>query len=66
VALKIKWSKRADNSFERIIEYLHAEWGDISYPISIFISMAIFHACSNPGKNDVLKEYGLYPSHNGK
>jgi plasmid stabilization system protein ParE len=28
VALKIKWSKRADNSFDRIIEYLHAEWGE--------------------------------------
>jgi plasmid stabilization system protein ParE len=28
VALKIKWSKRADNSFDRIIEYLNAEWGE--------------------------------------
>ena len=27
MALKIKWSKRADNSFDRIIEYLNAEWG---------------------------------------
>jgi len=28
VALKIKWSKRADNSFDNIIDYLHAEWGE--------------------------------------
>jgi plasmid stabilization system protein ParE len=28
VALKIKWSKRADNSFDQIIEYLNAEWGE--------------------------------------
>ncbi|MGF1585499.1 MAG: type II toxin-antitoxin system RelE/ParE family toxin [Bacteroidales bacterium] len=28
MALKIKWSKRADNSFDRIIVYLHAEWGE--------------------------------------
>ncbi len=28
MALEIEWSKRADNSFDRIIDYLHAEWGD--------------------------------------
>ncbi len=28
MALEIKWSKRADKSFDRIIEYLHAEWGE--------------------------------------
>ena len=28
MALKIKWSKRADNSFDNIIDYLHAEWGE--------------------------------------
>jgi plasmid stabilization system protein ParE len=28
VALEIKWSKRADKSFDRIIDYLHAEWGE--------------------------------------
>lgn len=28
MALDIKWSKRADNSFDRIIDFLQAEWGD--------------------------------------
>lgn len=28
MALKIEWSKRADKSFDRIIDFLHAEWGD--------------------------------------
>jgi plasmid stabilization system protein ParE len=28
MALEIKWSNRADNSFDQIINYLHAEWGD--------------------------------------
>ena len=28
MALEIKWSKRADNSFDRIIDYLQDEWGD--------------------------------------
>jgi plasmid stabilization system protein ParE len=28
MALEIKWSKRADNSFDRIIDFIHAEWGD--------------------------------------
>jgi plasmid stabilization system protein ParE len=28
MALKIEWSKRADNSFDRIIDFLQAEWGD--------------------------------------
>ena len=28
MALKIEWSKRADNSFDQIINFLNAEWGD--------------------------------------
>jgi len=28
MALEIKWSKRADNSFDRIIDFLRNEWGD--------------------------------------
>jgi len=28
MALEIEWSKRADNSFDRIIDYLHSEWGN--------------------------------------
>jgi plasmid stabilization system protein ParE len=28
MALEIKWSKQADNSFDQIINYLYAEWGD--------------------------------------
>jgi len=28
MALKIEWSKRADGGFDRIIEYLDAEWGE--------------------------------------
>jgi len=28
MALEIEWSKRADNSFDRIIDFLQAEWGD--------------------------------------
>lgn len=28
MALDIKWSKRADKSFDRIIDFLQAEWGD--------------------------------------
>ncbi|MFP4366931.1 MAG: type II toxin-antitoxin system RelE/ParE family toxin [Bacteroidales bacterium] len=28
MALEIEWSKRADKSFDRIIDYLHGEWGD--------------------------------------
>ena len=27
MALKVKWSKYADQSFDRILEYLDAEWG---------------------------------------
>ena len=27
MALKVKWSKYADQSFDRILEYLEAEWG---------------------------------------
>lgn len=28
MALMVKWSKYADQSFDRILEYLQAEWGD--------------------------------------
>lgn len=28
MALTIKWSKRADNKFDKIIEYLEKEWGE--------------------------------------
>ena len=28
MALEIEWSKRADKSFDRIIDFLQAEWGD--------------------------------------
>jgi len=28
MALKIKWSKYADQSFDRILEYLQSEWGE--------------------------------------
>ena len=28
MALEIEWSKRADNSFDRISDFLQAEWGD--------------------------------------
>ena len=28
MALKVKWSKYADLSFDRILEYLQAEWGE--------------------------------------
>jgi plasmid stabilization system protein ParE len=28
MALVIVWSKRADNSFDQIIDFLHSEWGD--------------------------------------
>ena len=28
MALKIKWSKYADQSFDQILEYLQTEWGD--------------------------------------
>jgi plasmid stabilization system protein ParE len=28
MALKVKWSKYADQSFDRILEYLDAEWGE--------------------------------------
>lgn len=28
MALEIKWSKRADLSFDRIIDYLEGEWGE--------------------------------------
>ena len=28
MALEIEWSKRADNSFDRIIDFLQVEWGD--------------------------------------
>lgn len=28
MALKVKWSKYADKSFDRILEYLEAEWGE--------------------------------------
>ena len=28
MALKVKWSKYADQSFDRILEYLEAEWGE--------------------------------------
>lgn len=28
MALKVKWSKYADQSFDRILEYLQAEWGE--------------------------------------
>ncbi len=26
MAVKIRWTKRAQKSFERIVDYLHAEW----------------------------------------
>ncbi|OFX61993.1 MAG: hypothetical protein A2066_19395 [Bacteroidetes bacterium GWB2_41_8] len=29
MALKIKWSKYADQNFDRILGYLEAEWGEI-------------------------------------
>ena len=28
MALKVKWSKFADRSFDRILEYLQSEWGE--------------------------------------
>jgi plasmid stabilization system protein ParE len=28
MALKVKWSKYADQSFDRILEYLQSEWGE--------------------------------------
>ena len=28
MALDIYWTKRADKKFDKIIEYLHSEWGD--------------------------------------
>lgn len=28
MALKVKWSKYADQNFDRILEYLEAEWGE--------------------------------------
>ena len=28
MALEIEWSKRADKSFDRIIDFLQVEWGD--------------------------------------
>lgn len=28
MALKVKWSKYGDQSFDRILEYLDAEWGE--------------------------------------
>ncbi len=28
MALEIHWSKRADGSFDRIIDYLDSEWGE--------------------------------------
>jgi len=28
MALKVKWSKYADHSFDRILNYLEAEWGE--------------------------------------
>ena len=28
MVLKVKWSKYADQSFDRILDYLQAEWGD--------------------------------------
>ncbi len=28
MALKVKWSKYADQSFDRILDYLEAEWGE--------------------------------------
>jgi len=28
MALKVKWSKYADQSFDRILNYLEAEWGE--------------------------------------
>ena len=28
MVLEIEWSKRADKSFDRIIDFLQAEWGD--------------------------------------
>ena len=28
MALEIKWSKRADKKFDKILEYLITEWGD--------------------------------------
>lgn len=28
MAIKVKWSKCADQSFDRILEYLEAEWGE--------------------------------------
>ena len=35
MALEIEWSKRADNSFDRIIDYLNAEWGD--HVVQVFV-----------------------------
>lgn len=34
MALKIKWSKSADKSFDRIIEYLQTERGDMQREIA--------------------------------
>lgn len=28
MALKVKWSKYADQSFDRILEYLQSKWGE--------------------------------------
>jgi len=28
MALKVKWSKYADRSFDQILEYLQSEWGE--------------------------------------
>jgi plasmid stabilization system protein ParE len=28
MALKVKWSKYSDQSFDRILDYLEAEWGE--------------------------------------
>jgi plasmid stabilization system protein ParE len=30
MALKIKWSKRAEKSFDKIVEYLEEEWSETS------------------------------------
>ncbi len=30
MALKIKWSKRAEKSFDKIVEYIEEEWSETS------------------------------------
>jgi len=36
MALKVKWSKHADQNFDQILNYLEAEWGERVLPVHLF------------------------------